>query len=366
MSRDSAGILIIVLTLISIGIVMVYSASGIYADQIMGDPAYFLLRQSIFFAIGFVCMLIFYLVDPIVLQRHSRLIMLISLLLLVSVYVPFISQTTRNTKRWLQIFGFNLQPAEFTKIAICVYFSDYLSRNLKSIAQGKFLVFVPPLIVLFFSAGLILVQPDLGSVVILFSVSAILFFLSGIRQRYIWLFAIACSSVAYFAIIKVPYRMRRIIAYLDPWSDPLGSGFQIIQSFLALASGGVRGVGLGQSSQKLFCLPQSYTDFIFSIVGEELGFLGAAFVSFLFLVFLVLGIRIAQRQYEPFKKYLVLSLVLLIVIQAVINILVATGLLPTKGLPLPFISYGGSSLVVNMIIVGIILSVDRVHFKFKR
>lgn len=345
---------------------MVYSASGIYADQVMGDSTYFLVRQAIYFAFGLGLMALFYFIDPLFLQRHSRLIILVSLLLLISVYVPFISQTTRNTKRWLHIFGFNIQPAEFTKIAICVYLSDYLSRNLKPIAQGRFLVFIPPLLVLFISAGLILLQPDLGSVVILFSVSAVLFFLAGIRQRYIWCFAIICSSIAYFAIIKVPYRMRRIVAYLDPWSDPLGSGFQIIQSFLALASGGTHGVGLGQSTQKLFYLPQSSTDFIFSIVGEELGFVGSAFVVLLFVAFLVLGIRIAQRQYEPFQKLLVLSLVLLISIQAVINILVATGLLPTKGLPLPFISYGGSSLVVNMIIVGIILSIDRAHCRFKR
>jgi len=345
---------------------MVYSASAIYADQVLESPSYYLIRQAVFSVIGIVLMAVFSLIDPIVLQKNSRLIILIALMLLIAVYVPFISQTTRNTKRWLHIFGWNLQPAEFTKIAICIYFSDYLSRNLKPIAQGKFLVFMPPLIVLFLCSGLILIQPDLGTVVILFSVSAVLFFLSGIRQRYIWLFFLTCSTVAYFAIIKVPYRARRIGAYLNPWSDPLGSGFQIIQSFLALALGGFKGVGLGQSTQKLFYLPQSYTDFIFSIIGEELGFIGAAFVVALFLLFLVCGIRIAQRQFEPFKKFLALSLVLLVIIQAVINILVATGLLPTKGLPLPFISYGGSSLVVNMIIVGILLSLDRVHLRFKR
>jgi cell division protein FtsW len=366
MSKEAAGIIIIVLILTAIGIVMVYSASAIYADQVMGSPHYFLIRQFIFSCIGLFLMVAFSFLDPAFLQRYSRCLMLVAFILLVAVYVPFISQTTRNTKRWLHVFGWNLQPAEFVKIAICVYFSDYLSRNLKPIAQGKFLIFMPLLLVLFVCSGLILLQPDLGTVVILFSVSAILFFLSGLRQRYIWLFFLVCSTVAYFAIIKVPYRLRRIGAYLDPWSDPLGSGFQIIQSLLALALGGFRGVGLGQSTQKLFYLPQSYTDFIFSIVGEELGFIGASFVVILFLLFLILGIRIAQRQFEPFKKYLTLSLVLLVIIQAVINILVATGLLPTKGLPLPFISYGGSSLVVNMIIVGILLSIDRVHVRFKR
>jgi cell division protein FtsW len=160
--------------------------------------------------------------------------------------------------------------------------------------------------------------------------------------------------------------LKRIAAYLDPWSDPQGSGFQIIQSFLALASGGAKGVGLWQSTQKLFYLPQSYTDFIFSIVGEELGLLGTWCVVSLFLAFLVCGVRIAHRQSDVYRTYLCLSLVLLIVIQAVINILVATGVLPTKGLPLPFISYGGSSLIVNMIAVGIILSIDRMGVYSRR
>ncbi|MFH1383507.1 MAG: FtsW/RodA/SpoVE family cell cycle protein [Candidatus Omnitrophota bacterium] len=174
-----------------------------------------------------------------------------------------------------------------------------------------------------------------------------------------------CVLVSYFAIIKVPYRINRILAYLDPWSDPQGSSFQIIQSFVALASGGMKGVGLGQSTQKLFYLPQSYTDFIFSIIGEEMGFIGTASVVTLFVLFFILGLRIVRRQYEPFKKLLSLSLVLLIIIQFAINSLVATGFLPTKGLPLPFISYGGSSLIINMIAVGILISIDCVQFRFR-
>ncbi len=366
MSRESAGIIIIVLSLISIGIVMTYSASGIYADHVMGDPTYFLFRQISFFFIGIIFMTLFSLIDPSFLQKNSRIIILLSIFLLLAVYLPFISQTTRGTKRWLRIFGFNIQPAEFSKVALCIYFSDYLSRHMKKIARGSFLIFIPPLIILFIITFLILIQPDLGTVIILFIISSVLFFLSGIRQRYIWFFSLACLSVSYFAIIKVPYRLQRIVAYINPWSDPQGSGFQIIQSFLALSLGGINGVGLGQSTQKLFYLPQSYTDFIFSIIGEELGFIGSSLVITLFLLFFILGLRIVQKQYEPFKKFLSLSLVLLIVIQVMINILVATGLLPTKGLPLPFISYGGSSLIMNMIAVGILLSIDRIHFRYKR
>lgn len=365
MSKDAAGIVIVVLSLIAIGIVMTYSASGIYADQVMGDHSYFLLRQTLFFFIGLACMILFSFIDPDILQRNSKIIILFTIILLVAVYLPVISQTTRGTKRWLKLLGVNIQPAEFSKLAVSIYFADYLSRKMKPIMRGSIKAFIPPLIILFVISGLILIQPDLGTVVILFFIAAVLFFLSGLRQRYIYFFFFVCTTVAYFAIIKVPYRMKRIVAYLNPWSDPQGSGFQIIQSFLALALGGVKGVGLGQSTQKLFYLPQSYTDFIFSIIGEEMGLIGAALVVTLFLIFLILGLRIVSRQYDPFKRLLALSLVLLIVIQAVINVLVATGLLPTKGLPLPFISYGGSSLIMNMIAVGMLLSIDRLHYKVR-
>ena len=359
MSKDSIVVLSIVFLLSAIGIVMVYSASAIYADQIMGSSAYFLIRQTIYFFIGLLAMFTAYIIKPSFWQRHSRAIVFLAILFLIIVYLPVISHTTRGTKRWLRFFGVNIQPAEISKIALVIYISDYLNRNLKSIAKGRLTAFIPPIIILFIVSFLILLQPDLGTVIILFCVCGVLFFLSGIRQRYIWALLMFCGTVAYFAVIKVPYRMRRISAYLDPWSDPLGSGFQIIQSFLAISSGGLLGVGLGKSAQKLFYLPQSYTDFIFSILGEELGFLGVSFIVILFILFFIFGMRIANKQLNHFKKFLAISIVLLIVIQAIINIFVATGLLPTKGLPLPFISYGGSSLIVNMMAIGILLSIDR-------
>ncbi|MFH1383508.1 MAG: FtsW/RodA/SpoVE family cell cycle protein [Candidatus Omnitrophota bacterium] len=176
MSKESGGIIIIVLTLIAIGIIMTYSASGIYADQVMGSPTYFLVRQISFFCIGIVFLVSFSLIDPGILQRNSRLIMLLAILLLLTVYLPFLGQTTRGTKRWLKIFGFNLQPAEFSKVALCIYFSDYLSRKTKQISRGSIVAFLPPLTVLCILSSLILIQPDLGTVVILFSLSAVLFF----------------------------------------------------------------------------------------------------------------------------------------------------------------------------------------------
>ncbi len=363
MSKESIALICIVFTLSAVGIVMVYSASAIYAYEVLGSSTYFLIRQTFFFLFGVAVMFFFSSIDPLVLRKHSRLIIFLTILFLAVVYIPFIGHTTRGTKRWLHIFGINIQPSEVSKIAVCIYVSDYLSRNLKRIAKGRLSAFIPPVIVVGLIGLLIVLQPDLGTVVILMAVVAVLFFVSGLRQRYIWFFVSVFIVGTYFAIIKVPYRMRRISAYLDPWRDPLGSGFQIIQSFLALAGGGLFGVGLGKSTQKLFYLPQSYTDFIFSIIGEELGFIGAGFVVLLFLFYFVVGVRIASKQLDPFKRFLALSITLLIVIQAMINIFVATGLLPTKGLPLPFISYGGSSLVVNMAAVGILLGIDRQRYR---
>jgi cell division protein FtsW len=206
---------------------------------------------------------------------------------------------------------------------------------------------------------LILLQPDLGSSVFIFLVAALLFFISGIRMRYVLAVGLVFLPAFYFLVARVPYRLSRITAYLNPWNDPQGSGFQIIQSLLAFGLGGVGGVGLGESTQKLFYLPQSHNDFILSIIGEELGLVGVLTVIFLYAVILVAGFRIAERARGHYEKLFVLSLVLLVVLQALINMLVATGLIPTKGLPLPFVSYGGTALVFNLLSIGLLLAMDR-------
>ena len=233
-----------------------------------------------------------------------------------------------------------------------------LAEN-QGIQRGEWSVLLPPLLILGLTCGLILLEPDLGSSVFIFLVAAILFFLAGIRFRYVFLAALSFVPAICFLIIKAPYRLSRVTAYLNPWSDPQGSGFQIIQSLLAFGAGGVKGVGLGESTQKLFYLPQSYNDFIFSIIGEELGLIGTLFVVFLYGVILWSGLKIAYQARGNYEKLFVISMLLLIVLQAAINMLVATGLIPTKGLPLPFVSYGGSSLVFNLLAVGLLLAMDR-------
>jgi len=220
-------------------------------------------------------------------------------------------------------------------------------------------VFVPPLILIGLICGLTLLEPDLGSVAFLVMLTSIIFFVSGLQLRYVFGALAILLPAFYFLIIRVPYRLSRLEAYLNPWEDPQGAGFQIIQSFLAFASGGVHGVGLGQSTQKLFYLPSSHNDFILAVIGEELGLIGVMFVIVLYVLFFFCCIRMARRADQPFEKLLITSITLLIVLQAVFHMMVATGLVPTKGLPLPFISYGGSSIVVNLIAVGILVAIDR-------
>ena len=206
---------------------------------------------------------------------------------------------------------------------------------------------------------LILAQPDLGSCAFIFLLSAVLFFWAGLRIKYILMAFSLFIPVFYFLVIRVPYRLSRITAYLNPWQDPQGSGFQIIQSFLAYGLGGLNGVGLGQGMQKLFYLPSSYNDFILSVIGEELGLIGVLFVLVMYGVIFVCGIQMVEKAHRDYERLLILSLTLLIVLQALINILVTTGLIPTKGLPLPFVSFGGTSILFNLMAVGLLLAADR-------
>ncbi len=350
--------------LIALGVVMTYSASAVYADQVFHSATYFLRRQLFYVILGSFFFFVSSGLDPEFLRRHSRLWMVISIVLLGLVFLPLIGHSAGGARRWLRLWAFTFQPVEFAKLSLCIYLADYLTRKMKPILEGSISVFVPPLVLLGLVFALVLAQPDLGSCIFLFLLTGILFFLSGIRLRYVVLAgAVAAILVVIFVLAK-PYRLRRISAYLDPWGDPLGSGFQIIQSFLAFGLGGVRGAGLGESTQKLFYLPQSYTDFIFSIIGEELGLFGALATVGCYGVFFFFGSRITRRLQDPFSKLLSSSLVMLVTLQALINLLVAVGLVPTKGLPLPFVSYGGTALIFNMAAVGILVALDKASMRY--
>lgn len=364
MTKDSRSLVIVMYTLISTGVVMIYSASAVFAEQHFHQATYFLWRQLLAVSIGTFIFFVCYSLQPDFLKRHSRSFLGLAVLLLILVFVPVVGYSAGGARRWIRLPFLTFQPVEYAKFALCVYLADYLSRKRKTIVAGSLRVFVPPFILLLAMSALIVAQPDLGSCAFLLLISGILFFLSGIRLRYIVVVSLGAVAMLVGLIVIAPYRMSRIVAYLDPWKDPQGSGFQIIQSFLAFGLGGVKGVGLGQSTQKLFYLPQAHTDFIFSIISEELGLIGAVFVLALYALFFFLGNRVARRCQDPFSRLLSYSLVLLVTLQALMNLLVTTGLIPTKGLPLPFISYGGTALIFHMASVGLLVAIDRTATRY--
>ena len=358
MQRIRVDLLIITFTLASFGVVMVYSSSAIYAYQRFGDSLYFLKRALIYLLIGTV--LGFYLMntDYRRLANYSRAILVISVALLILVFLPNFGREVGGARRWLSIWRLSLQPAEFVKLALILYLSDFLSRKqavVRSILKGL----LPPLFISIVIIGLILLQPDLGTAMLIALIAFTIFFVGGIRPKHIFSVVLPSIPLFYLLICRSSYRMKRILAYLDPWKDPRGSGFQIIQSFIALGSGGLLGLGLGRSQQKLFYLPQSHTDFIFSIIGEELGLIGTLSIFILFGLFIWQGAKVSLKSPDLFGGLLSLGIVLMISLTAIIHIGVATGSIPTKGLPLPFISYGGSSLICNLAATGLLLSVAK-------
>lgn len=358
MQKEQIALTIVVFMLIAIGVVMIYSTSAIYASEKFDDSYFFLKRQLFWLALGF---LTFFVVSrvPYTSFRHLKWIILgASLLSLIAVFIPYLGKSAGGAQRWIQVGSFTLQPSEFAKVALIIFLADYLTmkqRKLSHFLRG----FLPCLLVLGLFMGLIVLQPDLGTVLLLGAVSFILFFVSGIRMTHLLTLFLISLPVLYHFIFKVTYRRNRMLAFINPWKDPEGTGFQIIQSFIALGSGGVSGMGLGESRQKLFYLPEAHTDFIFSIVGEELGLIGALAILLLFSCMIFLGFRIALKAQDLFGRLLALGLISILGLQALINIGVVTGALPTKGLALPFISYGGSNLIISLMMVGILVNVAK-------
>lgn len=359
MSKEARFLFIITYILVATGVIMIYSSSAVLASEWYGNAQYFLIRQLFYILLGTISFFITAALPIKFYKQHARALMLLAIVFLMAVYLPVIGHSAGGARRWIHIGMFQFQPVEFAKLACCIYLADYLSRKIAWVQKGGLLVFFPPLVLIGLICGLTLLEPDLGSVVFMVMMTSIIFFVSGIQLRYVIGAILVFAPAFYFLIIRVPYRLSRLEAYLNPWGDPQGSGFQIIQSFLAFATGGLQGVGLGQSTQKLFYLPSSHNDFILAVIGEEFGFIGLMVVILLYGAFFFCSIRMAQKTDQPFEKILITSITLLIILQAVTHMMVATGLVPTKGLPLPFISYGGSSLVANLMAVGVLMAVAR-------
>jgi len=344
--------------LIAIGIVMIYSASAIYANETLGDSAYFLKRHLVYVFAGLALGAFISSLDLENLRKHSKRILIFMLVLMVLVLIPHIGVTSNGARRWFRILGFSLQPSEFLKVALILYLADFLERRRETLSDLRHTV-MPALVVLGLCSGLVLKQPDLGTAVTLAMIAFLLFFAAGFRLRHMAAIVLAALPALAYAMLAKPYRRRRILAFFHPWDDPRGVSYQIIQSFLAIGSGGLFGVGLGRSQQKLFYLPQSHTDFIFSIIGEELGFVGTVAVLLVFAVFIFSGMVVVFRSKNLYSQLVSLGLVGMIGLEVVINIGVTLGALPTKGLSLPFISYGGSALLANMIALGFLWNISR-------
>jgi cell division protein FtsW len=353
-------ILIVTVALVLVGIIMVFSASGTVAGSKYGDAAYFLKRQMAYAVLGFIGMYFTMKLDYRKLASLAPYLYLLTAFLLFLVLIPGIGREVSGARRWLSLGGLTFQPSEFAKLALIVAFAHFLVKKenagrLKDFVTG----YMPNAMALGICFVLILLQPDMGTSVTVALVVFFLFFISGIRFSFILGTFLMLLPFFYVAVINVAYRRRRILSFLDPWSDPSDTGFQIIQSYVAFGNGHIFGLGLGAGRQKNFFLPDAHTDFIFSIIGEEFGFAGCALIVLLFAIFIYLGFRVAMKAAEPFGMYLAAGITACIGLQAIINFGVATGLLPTKGLPLPFISLGGSALVITLMSVGVLLNVSQ-------
>jgi len=351
-------LLFVTLTLALMGLVMVFSASAIVAGNRFQDPEFFLKRQIAWLGFGFLLMHLTSRIDYMLWKKLSIPILGCMVLLLVMVLVPSLGVAVKGARRWLRLGSISIQPAEMAKLVVVMYLAKYLTKKADKLADFRSGL-LPVLLVIGVLAGLILLEPDLGTVLVIGMVTVAVLFLGGARITHLVGLGLCAIPAVLMLILSSGYRRQRLMSFLAPWKDASDSGFQITQSFLAFGSGGPFGVGLGEGKQKLFFLPEAHTDFVLALVGEELGLAGTATVILLFVVFVLRGFQIAARAREPFGKYLGMGITLLIGVQALVNAAVVTGLLPTKGLTLPFVSYGGSSLVVSFVGVGMLLSISR-------
>lgn len=356
-SKDGKLLLKLVVILSLFGLIMIYSASSIWANYKFNDPFKFVKAQGLFFLLGIFLIFFIKKIDPNKFYNYSNVILLVSFILLILVLIPGIGTVRNGSRSWFKVGPFGIQPSEFAKIGLIIYVSKYLKnnqRNLKNIIKGVF----PLLFVIGIFFLLILLEPDFGTGMVLVLSLVGIIFISGVKTSFFLKIGLIGLIMIAGLIIVAPYRMARIVSFLNPWSDPLGSGYQIIQSLYAIGPGGLLGQGFLKSRQKNFYLPEPQTDFIFSIISEELGFMGVLFTSFMFGAIFYLCIKISMKQSDLFLKYLSFGLSFALIAQALLNLMVVVGLIPVTGVTLPFLSYGGSSLLISMASVGIILGIN--------
>ena len=343
--------------LVFVGLVMVFSASAVMARERLGSEYAFLSRQLLWAVAGLVTMVVAMRVDHRR-YKHPALVfsvMGLTTLLLISV---FFLDRSHHTHRWLHAGGFSFQPSELAKPVLILFLAYFLADRVKTMDDWRntLLPAAAPVVVFL---GLIVVEPDLGTAIACAGIAACVFYVAGMRLRYFGYAFGAAAVPLYFLLFQVAWRRDRLLAFWNPYADRQKAGFHIIQSLIAVATGGIAGTGLMEGKQKLFYLPEPHTDFIFAVTAEELGLVGAMFVLALFAIFLWRGMRATWRTEDPFGRYLAVGITSMIVLQALINISVVLGMMPTKGIPLPLVSYGGSSLFVTLACVGVLLNITK-------
>ncbi|GGM20596.1 stage V sporulation protein E [Paraliobacillus quinghaiensis] len=351
-------LIFVIVSLLLIGIIMVYSASAIWANYKFDDSLYFAKRQLLFAFIGLIAMFVVARVPYHTWGTYAKPILFICFVLLVAVLLPGVGLVRGGARSWIGVGAFSIQPAEFMKLGLIIFLATYLAEKQRYITSFKN-GFLPLLLLIFTSFGLVMLQPDLGTGMVIVLTCFVLLFVAGAKISHFTFLAIFGLIGFAGLIISAPYRINRITAFLNPWEDPLGNGFQIIQSLYAIGPGGLLGMGLGNSLQKFFYLPEPHNDFIFAILAEELGFLGGLLLLSLFFLLLWRGVRIGLAAPDKLGTLLGLGITVMISLQVIINISVVIGLIPVTGITLPFLSYGGSSLTLTLASVGIVINISR-------
>jgi cell division protein FtsW len=347
----------VTLVLVFIGLVMIFSASAVMANEKFGSAYYFLMRQIAFTGVGLAAMFAMMHLDYKNLNHPAIVFSALGLTTLMLVAVFFLDRS-HNTHRWFRMGAFSMQPSELAKPTLILFLAYFLSTRAKSLGDWKNTL-LPAIIPTVLFGILILAEPDLGTAMMCAAITAAIFYIGGLRLRYFGYALIPVMPLLYWMIFLTPWRFQRILVFMNPLADAQGKGFQIVQSLIAVSTGGVTGSGLMEGKQKLFYLPEPQTDFIFAVTAEELGLLGSIFIVTLFAVFVYRGIRTSLRTNDPFARLLAIGITAMIGVQAFFNISVVLALLPTKGIPLPFISYGGSSLIIMLASVGVLLNISK-------
>lgn len=348
----------VIFSLLIIGMIMVYSSSNVWAEYKYADSLFFLKRQLLFASVGIIAMIFIMKIPYTIWKKYTTIILFICFLLLLVVKIPGVGIVRGGARSWIGVGAFSIQPSEFMKLGLILFLAKHLTTHQKKITSFS-KGFLPVISLVFIAFGLIMLQPDLGTGVVLVCTCVVMIYVAGARLYHFFGLSVIGLAGFILLIVSAPYRLKRITSFIDPWEDPLGNGFQIIQSLYAIGPGGLMGIGLGKSLQKYFYLPEPQTDFIFAIIGEELGFIGGTVIIGLFFILFWRGIKIGLEAPDNFGRFIALGIVAMITIQVMINISVVIGLIPVTGITLPFLSYGGSSLTLTLFSVGILLNISR-------